>query len=159
MNGDLEKEEIRLRINSSEFYAYFYYMCMISSIPPRPQFHQSSNPDCDQGWRTWAGLRRLVVICLFWSLWVPVRAADREAASEPARGELLGLVDLPGYRAALSGEATADPTRSDDSPVEVRFQDLWRRPGDFRGRQVTVRGRVERSFHQGPVGRFPSLSE
>jgi len=41
----------------------------------------------------------------------------------------------------------------------VSFKDLWNRPDAFRGRRVTVQGRVERIFRQGPVGSFPALAE
>ena len=41
----------------------------------------------------------------------------------------------------------------------VKFRDLWNRPDVFRGRRVTVEGRVVRIFRQGPVGSFPPLAE
>ncbi len=41
----------------------------------------------------------------------------------------------------------------------MRFKDLWNHPDAFRGRRVTVQGRVERIFRQGPVGSFPALAE
>ena len=41
----------------------------------------------------------------------------------------------------------------------MSFKDLWNRPDAFRGRRVTVQGRVERIFRQGPVGSFPALAE
>jgi hypothetical protein len=71
----------------------------------------------------------------------------------------LGLADLAGYRAALSGKATADDAKTDDPPARVAFRDLWNRPDQFRGRRVTVQGRVARIFRQGPVGSFPPLAE
>ena len=39
------------------------------------------------------------------------------------------------------------------------FRDLWNRPDAYRGRRVTVQGRVERIFRQGPIGSFPALAE
>jgi hypothetical protein len=71
----------------------------------------------------------------------------------------LGLADLAGYRAALSGKATADDAKADDPPARVAFRDLWNRPDRFRGRRVTIEGRVLRIFRQGPVGSFPPLAE
>src|SRR5205085_8897213 len=65
----------------------------------------------------------------------------------------------PGYRAALSGKPTADDARPSDAPVPVQFRDLWDHPGAYQGRRVTVRGRVERVFRQGPIGSFPALVE
>ena len=41
----------------------------------------------------------------------------------------------------------------------VGFRDLWKRPDAYRGRRVTVRGRLERTFRQGAVGSFPPLVE
>jgi hypothetical protein len=81
------------------------------------------------------------------------RADDSEIAQQ------LGLADLAGYRAALSGKATADDARSDDPPARVTFRDLWDRDQVFRGRRVTIEGRVARIFRQGPVGSFPPLAE
>jgi hypothetical protein len=71
----------------------------------------------------------------------------------------LGRADLPGYRAALSGKATADDASAGDPPVQVHFRDLWERPDAFRGRHVIVAGRVLRIFRQQPVGSFPALAE
>jgi hypothetical protein len=78
-----------------------------------------------------------------------------------ARGQedRLGLGDLAGYRAALSGKATADDARAGDPPAPVHFRDLWNRPDVFRGRRVIVEGRVLRIFRQEPVGSFPALAE
>jgi hypothetical protein len=78
-----------------------------------------------------------------------------------ARGQedRLGLADLAGYRAALSGKATADDATADDRPAQVHFRDLWNRPDAFRGRRVIVDGRVLRIFRQEPVGSFPALGE
>ena len=46
------------------------------------------------------------------------------------------------------------------TPVtRVNFKDLWNRPDAFRGRRVTIEGRVQRIFRQGPVGSFPALAE
>ncbi|MFI5461505.1 MAG: hypothetical protein ACHRXM_39435 [Isosphaerales bacterium] len=71
----------------------------------------------------------------------------------------LTLVDLAGYRAALSGKATAEDPRAGDPPARVVFKDVWNRPDLFRGRRVTVQGRIVRVFRQGPVGSFPPLAE
>jgi hypothetical protein len=84
---------------------------------------------------------------------------DPNADPGTSRGDRLSLADLAGYRAALSGKPTADEARPSDPPVPVRFHDLWEHPGRFRGRRVTVQGRVERIFRQGPVGSFPALVE
>ena len=85
--------------------------------------------------------------------------SDPNADQDASRGDRLSLADLAGYRAALSGRPTAEEARLSDPPVPVRFRDLWEHPGTFRGRRVTVRGRVERIFRQGPVGSFPALVE
>jgi hypothetical protein len=71
----------------------------------------------------------------------------------------LTLADLAGYRAALSGKATAEDARAGDPPARVVFKDLWNRPDLFRGRRVTVQGRIVRIFRQGSVGSFPPLAE
>jgi hypothetical protein len=71
----------------------------------------------------------------------------------------LSLADLAGYRAALSGKPTADDARASDPPAHVKFKDLWNRPDVFRGRRITIQGRVSRMFRQGPVGSFPALAE
>ncbi len=71
----------------------------------------------------------------------------------------LTLADLAAYRAALSGKAIADSAEATDPPLKVGFRDLWERSDRFRGRRVTVDGRVSRIFRQGPVGQFPALAE
>jgi hypothetical protein len=71
----------------------------------------------------------------------------------------LSLTDLAGYSAALSGKPTALGAKQTDPPSRVKFKDLWNRPDRFRGRRVTVEGRVMRIFRQGPVGSFPALAE
>jgi hypothetical protein len=66
----------------------------------------------------------------------------------------LSIADLAAYRAAL------EPTKPDSTaPLQSTFRDLWDHPDDFRGHRVAVSGRVERVFHQGPVGQFPALAE
>jgi hypothetical protein len=66
----------------------------------------------------------------------------------------LGLADYAAYRAALdSPKSEGEPARS------ATFRDLWDRLGEFQGRRVAVAGRVERVFHQGPIGQFPALAE
>src|SRR5262249_20647678 len=67
--------------------------------------------------------------------------------------------DLAGYRAALSGRATADDARPSDPPSPVHFRDLWERREAYQGRRVTVRSRVARVFRQGPIGSFPHLAQ
>jgi hypothetical protein len=71
----------------------------------------------------------------------------------------LTLTDLAAYRAALSGKATGENAKSSDPPVRVVFKDLWNHTDAFRGRRVTIQGRVERIFRQGPIGSFPALAE
>jgi hypothetical protein len=90
----------------------------------------------------------LVLECCAWSC-----ADDSEIAQQ------LGLADLAGYRAALSGKATANDANAADRPARVVFKDLWDRPDTFRGHRVTIQGRVVRIFRQGPVGSFPPLAE
>ncbi len=90
----------------------------------------------------------LVLGCGSWS-----SADDTEVNHE------LSLADLASYRAALAGKATVDDARASDLAVRVVFKDLWNRSEAFRGRRVTVEGRVQRIFRQGPVGSFPALSE
>lgn len=76
-------------------------------------------------------------------------------ADDPANQ--LTLADLAAYRLALSGKATAPDARSADPPIAVGFRDLWDRSDALKGRRVSVKGRVERIFRQGPVGQFPAL--
>jgi hypothetical protein len=90
----------------------------------------------------------LVLGCGTWSF-----ADDAEHAHQ------LSLMDLAKYRAALTGKPTADDAKSSDTPIRVSFDDLWNRPDALRGRRVTIQGRVERIFRQGPVGSFPALAE
>jgi hypothetical protein len=71
----------------------------------------------------------------------------------------ISLADLAGYRTALSGKPTADGAKVTDPAARVTFKDLWNRADDFRGRRVTVQGRVVRTFRQGPLGSFPALVE
>jgi hypothetical protein len=78
---------------------------------------------------------------------------------QPQTSHQLSLADLAGYRAALSGKPTADDARASDPPTPVKFKDLWNRPDAFRGRRITIQGRVSRIFRQGPVGTFPPLAE
>jgi hypothetical protein len=80
-------------------------------------------------------------------------------ADDPTVADRLSLADLAAYRAALSGRVISDTATASDPPVQVKFNELWNRPDAFRGRRVSVHGRVERIFRQGPVGSFPALSE
>jgi hypothetical protein len=86
-------------------------------------------------------------------------SAAQEAAEDPERDDRIGLADLAAYRAALSGRPTADDARPSDPPARVGFRDLWERPEAYRGRRVTIGGRLERTFRQGAVGSFPPLVE
>ena len=90
----------------------------------------------------------LVLACGTWS-----HADDSEVTQQ------LSLADLAAYRAALSGKATADFANGADPPARVVFKDLWNRPDRFRGRRVTIGGRISRLFRQGPVGSFPPMAE
>ena len=95
-------------------------------------------------------------------IWVILLAPRCRAASLDDQGQTshhLSLADLAGYRAALSGKPIAVDARPSDPPAEVKFKDLWNRPDTFRGRRITIQGRVSRIFRQGPVGTFPSLAE
>ena len=66
----------------------------------------------------------------------------------------LGLVDLAAYR-----DAIARSIEPGAEVLPVTFRDLWDRPDSVRGKIVEISGRVERIFHQGPVGAFPALAE
>jgi hypothetical protein len=101
---------------------------------------------------------RLVAVIMLVSLWLSA-PGGLSWADEPQSGQddQLSLADLAAYRAALSGKATADDARPSDPPARVGFRDLWERPDAYRGRRVTVHGRVARIFRQGPVGSFPPL--
>ena len=66
---------------------------------------------------------------------------------------------------SLIWPATAQLFRANRLPISPgrpihrrrsKFKDLWNRPDVFRGRRVTVQGRVVRIFRQGPVGSFPA---
>jgi hypothetical protein len=112
------------------------------------------------------GVRRRIVFILLLHLWFSAaggssRADERDRTWDQDHGQddPLSLADLAGYRAALSGRPTADDVQTTDPPVPVHFRDLWERASEFQGRRVTVRGRVERIFRQGPVGSFPPLAE
>ncbi len=88
-------------------------------------------------------LTRFIVVLVLIHPWFP-----RVGAQE----DRVGLADLAGYRAALSGKGTGPPTA-------VHFRDLWDRSEAYRGRHVVVDGRVQRIFRQEPVGDFPALAE
>ena len=90
---------------------------------------------------------------------LPASACGQDADPDREPDDRLGLADLAAYRAALSGRPTADLARTSDPPAPVGFRDLWGRPEAYRGRRVTVDGRVERTFRQGAVGSFPPLVE
>jgi hypothetical protein len=101
----------------------------------------------------------LLGLFLVFSATAAGQEADPDRDADGSRDDRLGLADLAAYRAALSGRATADEARPSDPPVPVGFRDLWNRPEAYRGRRVTIRGRLERSFRQGAVGSFPPLVE
>ena len=105
------------------------------------------------------GFRRLILFRVLVFLWLSASGGLAWAdESETRQDDQLSLADLVGYCAALSGKATADDARPSDPPARVGFRDLWERPDAYRGRRVTVRGRVARIFRQGPVGSFPPCS-
>jgi hypothetical protein len=101
--------------------------------------------------------------------WVLILLGLRFAAAFHARAQdapddlaaRLGLADLAAYRAALSGKAIADapPARPVETPAAVSFRDLWDQPDAWRGRRVSVRGRLVRTFRQEAFGEFPPLVE
>jgi hypothetical protein len=80
-------------------------------------------------------------------------------ADESQDGSPLTLADLAHYQRALAGRATADSATPGDPAIKASFKDLWEKTHLMRGRRVTVLGRVERIFRQGPVGSFPALAE
>lgn len=80
-------------------------------------------------------------------------------ADDSESAHRLTLADLAAYRAALSGKAPGENAKTSDPPARVVFRDLWNQPDAFRGRRVTIQGRVERIFRQGPIGSFPALAE
>ncbi len=84
------------------------------------------------------------------------RGSEREPFSG-VRGEPLDLEDLAAYRLAL--EPPDDPGSIAETPVAVRFRDLWDEPESYRGRMVTLEGRLVRRFRQNDLGTFPPLSE
>ncbi len=86
-------------------------------------------------------------------------SARQDAGRDDEPDDRIGLADLAAYRAALSGKPTADDARPSDPPRPVGFRDLWEHPEAHRGRRVTIRGRLERTFRQGAVGSFPPLVE
>ncbi len=106
-------------------------------------------------------MRRFRGLIASWLLVLPCLSASGGLAwaddPEAGQDDQLSLADLAGYRAALSGKATADDAQPSDAPARVGFRDLWERPDAYRGRRVTVHGRVARIFRQGPVGSFPPL--
>ncbi len=101
-------------------------------------------------------LRRVAVTVLVSLLWL-MASGGLAGADEPDPGQddQLSLADLVGYRAALSGKATADDARPSDPPARVGFRDLWERPDAYRGRRVTVRGRVAADLPSGAGGQLP----
>ena len=102
-------------------------------------------------------------IALALSLVLSLASASSSAAQEvdpdTEPDDRIGLADLAAYRAALSGRATADDARPSDPTARVGFRDLWERTEAYRGRRVTIGGRLERTFRQGAIGSFPPLVE
>lgn len=102
-------------------------------------------------------LATAVAVLLTVVSWRPATA--QEPVPKAEADDRIGLADLSAYAAALSGRATADDARPSDRPVRAGFRDLWERPEAYRGRRVTVAGRLERTFRQPAVGSFPPLAE
>jgi hypothetical protein len=88
-----------------------------------------------------------------------VGTLSRSFAEQADSPDPLGLADLPGYRAALVGEGSAEGASAANLSKRVSFQDLSTRPDRYRGRRVTVQGRIVRIFRQGSLGSFPPLAE
>jgi hypothetical protein len=103
--------------------------------------------------------RETVSLLIALVLGLPVASAGQDAVPDVERDDRIGLADLTAYRAALSGKPTADEARPSDPPARVGFRELWDHPESYRGRRVTVQGRLERTFRQGAVGSFPPLVE
>jgi hypothetical protein len=80
-------------------------------------------------------------------------------ADESEDASRITLADLPHYQRALAGRATVDSAKASDPAIKVSFKELWEKTGVMRGRRITVLGRVERIFRQGPVGSLPALAE
>ncbi len=99
----------------------------------------------------------LVIVLATMALDPDCRASSGDDDQETSHQ--ISLADLAGYRTALSGKPTADGAKATDPAARVTFKDLWNRADDFRGRRVTVQGRVVRTFRQGPLGSFPALVE
>jgi hypothetical protein len=99
----------------------------------------------------------LVIVLATMALDPDCRASSGDDDQETSHQ--ISLADLAGYRAALSGKPTAPGAKGTDPVAQVTFKDLWNRADDFRGRRVTVQGRVVRTFRQGPLGSFPALVE
>jgi hypothetical protein len=98
-------------------------------------------------------------VCLRLSMFVAVVIGTSACADEREGACQLTLADLGQYQLALTGKRTANAAKPGDSPIQVSFKDLWEETEGIRGRRVTVAGRVQRIFHQGPVGSFPALAE
>jgi hypothetical protein len=105
------------------------------------------------------GSHQIVGLLIALSLGPSAASLAQDVVAEGERDDRIGLADLSAYRAALSGKPTADKARPSDPPARVGFRDLWDHPEAYRGRRVTIRGRLERAFRQGAVGSFPPLVE
>ncbi len=101
---------------------------------------------------------RLPAALIWWVILAP-GLCGWSALDDSETDRRLTLADLDGYRAALSGKPSADRSGAVTPVIPVTFRDIWNHTESFRGRRVTVQGRVSRIFRQGPVGRFPSLAE
>lgn len=97
--------------------------------------------------------------CGLWIATVLACGSSPAAGQDAEPDDRIGLADLAAYRSALSGRATADDARPAGPPARVAFRDLWEHPETYRGRRVTVVGRLERTFRQGAVGSFPPMAE
>jgi hypothetical protein len=66
----------------------------------------------------------------------------------------LSLADLAAEHEAVTGRS-----HPGEPPTAVKFRALWDDPDAWRGRRVTVKGRVARVFSQPALGSFPPLVE
>ncbi|QEH35680.1 hypothetical protein OJF2_42350 [Aquisphaera giovannonii] len=105
----------------------------------------------------YSGVRWIVGAAAFFVMTfaAQARSADQPDAPRDDVESRVGLADLPGYHAALTGRGGAEGP----GPAPASFRDLWDHPEAWRGRRVEVRGRVARVFRQDAVGSFPAMAE